>query len=136
MTVFVDGMRTTLNGVPGLNRTTLLRPAAEGLPYLSTMEFDSKDDFLAWLRSDSFKAAPSDDQAPGMRAPSAVEQHTPVGDIILGAEPDTRRVRPDRTRIRLAVGHSRHPRMSSAGIPLRCRDAPYGIESANRPQSM
>lgn len=83
--VFVDSMRTTLDGVPGLNRTTLLRPAAEGLPYLSTMEFDSKDDFLAWLRSDSFKAAHSDDQAPGMQAPSAVEQHTLVEDIIFGA---------------------------------------------------
>ncbi|WP_407444015.1 antibiotic biosynthesis monooxygenase family protein [Rhodococcus sp. (in: high G+C Gram-positive bacteria)] len=80
--VFADSMRKTLDGVPGLNRTTLLRPAAEGLPYLSTMEFDSKDDFLAWLRSDSFKAAHSDDQAPGMQAPSAVEQHTLVEDIV------------------------------------------------------
>ena len=80
--VFVDSMRETLDGVPGLNRTTLLRPAADGLPYLSTMEFDSKDDFLAWLRSDSFKAAHSDDQAPGMQAPSAVEQHTLIEDIV------------------------------------------------------
>ncbi|MDH3046589.1 antibiotic biosynthesis monooxygenase family protein [Gordonia alkanivorans] len=73
---FSDSMRTTLKGVPGLHRATLMRPEAEGLPYVSTMEFDAKDDFLAWLKSDSFRASHSDDQAPGMQAPSAVEQHT------------------------------------------------------------
>lgn len=73
---FTESMRTTLSGVPGLHRTTLLRPEADGLPYISTMEFDSKPDFLAWLKSDSFKASHSDKQAPGMQAPSAVEQHT------------------------------------------------------------
>ena len=81
--VFVESMRSTLDGVPGLNRTTLMRPAADGLPYVSTMEFDSKEDFLAWLRSDSFKASHSDDQAPGMQAPSAVEQHTLIEDIVV-----------------------------------------------------
>ena len=74
--VFIESMRTTLAGVPGLHKSTLMRPEAEGLPYVSTMEFDSKADFLAWLKSDSFKASHSDDQAPGMQAPSAVEQHT------------------------------------------------------------
>lgn len=73
---FTTSMRETLSGVPGLHRSTLMRPEAEDLPYISTMEFDSKDDFLAWLRSDSFRAAHSDSQAPGMQAPSAVEQHT------------------------------------------------------------
>lgn len=73
---FAESMRTTLKGVPGLNRATLLRPEADGLPYVSTMEFDSKEDFLAWLKSDSFRASHSDKQAPGMQAPSAVEQYT------------------------------------------------------------
>ncbi len=73
---FAESMRTTLKGVPGLNRATLLRPEADGLPHVSTMEFDSKEDFLAWLKSDSFRASHSDKQAPGMQAPSAVEQYT------------------------------------------------------------
>lgn len=73
---FTDSMRSTLSGVPGLKRTTLLRPEAEGLPYVSTMEFESRADFMTWLKSDSFKASHSDQQAPGMQAPNAVEQHT------------------------------------------------------------
>ncbi|ALD63101.1 antibiotic biosynthesis monooxygenase [Arthrobacter sp. LS16] len=73
---FTDSMRSTLSGVPGLKRTTLMRPEADGLPYVSTMEFESRADFLEWLKSDSFKASHSDKQAPGMQAPSTVEQHT------------------------------------------------------------
>ncbi|ALO67678.1 antibiotic biosynthesis monooxygenase [Arthrobacter alpinus] len=78
---FTDSMRSTLSGVAGLKRTTLMRPEAEGLPYVSTMEFSSRTDFLSWLKSDSFKASHSDKQAPGMQAPNAVEQHTLI-DII------------------------------------------------------
>ncbi|AEA23987.1 antibiotic biosynthesis monooxygenase family protein [Pseudonocardia benzenivorans] len=70
---FTASMRATLNGVPGLRRSLLLRPAKAGGAYVSTMEFDSADDFRAWMRSDSFKAAHSDTQAPGMQAPSAIE---------------------------------------------------------------
>lgn len=81
--VFIDSMRTTLTGVPGLHRVTLQRPESDGLPYVSTMEFDSKEDFQAWLKSDSFKASHSDDQAVGMQAPSAVEMHTLIEDISL-----------------------------------------------------
>ena len=73
---FTDSMRDTLAGVPGLHRSTLMRPERDGLPYVSTMEFASKDDFVAWIRSDSFKASHSDEQAPGMQAPNAIEQHT------------------------------------------------------------
>lgn len=75
---FTDSMRSTLSGVPGLKRTTLMRPEAEGLPYVSTMEFESRTDFMTWLKSDSFKASHSDQQAPGMQAPNAVEQHTMI----------------------------------------------------------
>ena len=70
---FSASMRTTLGGVPGLHRSLLLRPAKPGDPYVSTMEFDSAEDFRAWMKSDSFKAAHSDVQAPGMQAPSAIE---------------------------------------------------------------
>ena len=73
---FIDSMRDTLAGVPGLHRSTLMRPERDGLPYVSTMEFDSRSDFIAWIRSDSFKASHSDEQAPGMQAPNAIEQHT------------------------------------------------------------
>ena len=85
--VFVESMQTTLAGVPGLLRSTLLKPAASGPsaaadgPYVATMEFESKDAFLAWLKSDSFKAAHSDDQAPGMLGPSAIESFTLVEDV-------------------------------------------------------
>ncbi|WP_432558959.1 antibiotic biosynthesis monooxygenase family protein [Granulicoccus sp. GXG6511] len=79
--VFTESMRTTLAGVPGLHRVTLQRPARPGLPYVSTMEFDSADDFKAWLGSDSFKKSHSDDQAPGMQAPSEVEMHELIEDI-------------------------------------------------------
>lgn len=75
---FTDSMRSTLQGVPGLVRSTLMRPEAEGLPYVSTMEFEDRADFLAWLKSDSFKASHSDKQAPGMQAPNAVEQHSVI----------------------------------------------------------
>ncbi|MDO5682510.1 MAG: antibiotic biosynthesis monooxygenase family protein [Propionibacteriaceae bacterium] len=79
--VFIDSMRTTLEGVPGLHRVTLQKPARPGLPYISTMEFDSPADFQAWLSSDSFKASHSDDQAEGMQAPNAVELHTLIENI-------------------------------------------------------
>ena len=81
--VFIESMRTTLEGVPGLHRVTLQRPASPGVPYLSTMEFDTRDDFTAWLSSASFRAAHSDRQAPGMRAPSAIEQHELIESVTL-----------------------------------------------------
>lgn len=74
-TVFVESMRTTLAGVPGLHRVTLQRPAVSGLPYVSTMEFDCQEDFRAWVTSDSFRASHRNADAPGMRSPSSVEQH-------------------------------------------------------------
>ncbi|MEZ5150110.1 antibiotic biosynthesis monooxygenase family protein [Rhodococcus zopfii] len=79
--VFVESMNTTLAGVPGLHRTTLQRPVGDDAPYVSTMEFDTRDDFFAWLKSDSFRAAHSDPDAPGMQAPSAIEQHELIADV-------------------------------------------------------
>jgi heme-degrading monooxygenase HmoA len=79
---FAVSMRATLGGVPGLRRSLLMRPAGPNQPYVSTMEFDSKDDFRAWMKSDSFRAAHADTQAPGMQAPSAIEMFEVVEDVI------------------------------------------------------
>jgi len=79
---FTESMRTTLAGVPGLRRSLLMRPAGPNAPYVSTMEFDSQDDFRAWLKSDSFAASHSDTQAPGMQAPSAIELFSVIEDVI------------------------------------------------------
>ena len=76
---FIDSM-AHLEGVPGLVRSTLMRPEDASNTYLSTMEFDSKESFMAWLRSDAFKASHSDDQAPGMQAPNAVASYTVIKD--------------------------------------------------------
>jgi len=46
-----------LEGVPGLSRSLLLAPAKPGQPFMSTMEFDTSEDFRAWLKSDSFRAS-------------------------------------------------------------------------------
>ena len=78
---FTGSMRTTLAGVPGLRRSLLMRPTGPNAPYVSTMEFDSQDDFRAWMKSDSFAAAHSDKQAPGMQAPSAIELFTVIEDV-------------------------------------------------------
>ncbi|MFZ3417723.1 antibiotic biosynthesis monooxygenase family protein [Arthrobacter sp. 3Tela_A] len=76
---FIDSM-AHLEGVPGLGRSTLMRPEGASNTYLSTMEFDSKESFMAWLRSDSFKASHSADQAPGMQAPNAVASYSVIKD--------------------------------------------------------
>jgi heme-degrading monooxygenase HmoA len=78
---FVESMRATLAGVPGLVRSTLMRPAESGQPYVSTMEFDSKESFFNWMKSDSFRSSHSDSGAPGMQAPSAIESFTVIEDV-------------------------------------------------------
>ncbi len=82
---FTTSMRTTLDGVGGLTRTTLLKPTKAGQPWVSTMEFATKDDFLAWLGSDSFKAAHANVKAPGMQAPAGIEAFDVVSDVDPGA---------------------------------------------------
>ncbi|TVT45155.1 antibiotic biosynthesis monooxygenase [Amycolatopsis cynarae] len=54
---FSASMNATLPGVPGLLRSTLLRPAKPGQPYVSVMEFTDEDAFRAWMGSESFRAA-------------------------------------------------------------------------------
>ena len=78
---FVASMRATLEGVPGLVRSTLMKPAGGDQPYVSTMEFDSRDSFLAWMKSDSFKAAHASVDAPGMQMPSSIESFTVIEDV-------------------------------------------------------
>jgi len=75
---FSASMRDNLGGVPGLHRATLQRPEADGLPYVSTMEFDSKEAFLGWMRSDSFRNSHSNREANSLAAASAIEQHTVI----------------------------------------------------------
>lgn len=43
---FIDSM-AHLEGVPGLGRSTLMRPEGASNTYLSTMEFDSRESFMA-----------------------------------------------------------------------------------------
>ena len=78
---FTESMRTTLGGVPGLRRSLLMRPNNPDAPYVSTMEFDSQDDFRAWMKSESFAAAHADTQAPGMQAPTSIELFTVLEDV-------------------------------------------------------
>ena len=54
---FRDNMRTYLPGVPGLLRSTLLKPTKEDQPYVSVNEFESEEHFRAWVASDSFREA-------------------------------------------------------------------------------
>jgi len=77
---FVANMRGTLQGVPGLRRSALLRPTKDGQPYVATMEFDSQSDFMAWMKSDAFRAAHANAKAPGANAPSA-ESFTVVEEV-------------------------------------------------------
>ncbi len=46
-----------LEGVPGLRRSTLLAPSTPDGAYLTTMEFDRREDFQAWLGSAEFQRA-------------------------------------------------------------------------------
>ncbi len=78
---FASSMQANLAEVPGLVRSTLMRPSEEGQPYVAAMEFDSRDSFLAWMRSDSFRAAHANADAPGMKAPTNVESFTVVEDV-------------------------------------------------------
>ncbi|MEU5691733.1 antibiotic biosynthesis monooxygenase [Actinosynnema sp. NPDC020468] len=54
---FRGTMRAFLPGVPGLRRSRLLRPTRPDQPYVSINEFDTEEDFTAWLKSDSFREA-------------------------------------------------------------------------------
>jgi len=77
---FGERMRTTLGGVPGLLRSTLMKPTEAGRPYVATMEFDTRDSFLAWMRSDAFREAHAGTEATG-QVPATVESYTIVEDV-------------------------------------------------------
>lgn len=81
---FTGNMREYLPGVPGLRRSTLLRPNEEGQPYLSINEFDTEQDFRAWVESASFReahrsAAETSRHVEG----NAVETFEPAEDLVL-----------------------------------------------------
>lgn len=78
---FAQSMRANLAGVPGLIRSALMRPSESDQPYVATMEFESKESFLAWMSSDSFRAAHANVDAPGMQAPTTLETYTIVEDV-------------------------------------------------------
>ena len=77
---FVANMRGTLGEVGGLRRSALLRPTKEGQPYVAMMEFDSPDDFMAWMKSGAFRAAHANAKAPGTHPPTA-ESFTVVDEV-------------------------------------------------------
>ena len=79
---FVLSMRTALTGVPGLRRSILMRLTGPESLFVSTMEFDSQDDFRAWMKSDAFKAAHADRSAPGMNAPGSIEMFETIEDFL------------------------------------------------------
>ena len=54
---FRSNMRTFLPGVPGLLRSTLLKPTKDDQPYVSVNEFESEDAFRAWVASEAFREA-------------------------------------------------------------------------------
>ena len=78
---FVESMRANLGGVAGLVRSTLMRPTKDGQPYVASMEFDSRESFMAWMQSDSFRASHANVDAPGMQAPTGIESFTVVEDV-------------------------------------------------------
>ncbi|MEU4765775.1 antibiotic biosynthesis monooxygenase [Actinosynnema sp. NPDC023794] len=81
---FRSNMREHLPGVPGLRRSTLLRPTRPDQPYVSVNEFDTEDDFHAWVASDSFKAAHRRNAGIARHVTgNAVETFQPSEDLLL-----------------------------------------------------
>jgi heme-degrading monooxygenase HmoA len=81
---FGERMRTTLGGVPGLLRSTLMRPSEPGQPYVATMEFDTRESFMGWMKSDAFRSAHAGTESGGEtggQVPSSVESFTIVEDV-------------------------------------------------------
>lgn len=76
-----------LRAVPGLRRVTLLRPAAVGQPYVSTMEWDNAASFEAWMSSPSFRdahAAPAGSTRELLGGPNIVERFETVAEVWRG----------------------------------------------------
>ncbi|MEV0677711.1 antibiotic biosynthesis monooxygenase [Actinosynnema sp. NPDC050436] len=83
---FRENMRTYLPGVPGLRRSTLLRPTRPDQPYVSVNEFDTEEDFKAWVRSDSFREAHKRNAGIARHVTgNAVETFQPTEDLVLAS---------------------------------------------------
>jgi heme-degrading monooxygenase HmoA len=82
---FSGSMDGTLAGVPGLVRSTLLRPTRAEDPYMAQMVFDSKESFLGWLNSDAFKAAHGHGPSDGEGGGANVEAYEVVNEVTAGA---------------------------------------------------
>ncbi len=54
---FGASMRDHLPDVPGLRRSTLMRPKNPDDPFMSLMEFEDSSSFHAWVKSESFRVA-------------------------------------------------------------------------------
>ncbi|MEJ2852079.1 MULTISPECIES: antibiotic biosynthesis monooxygenase family protein [unclassified Saccharothrix] len=81
---FRANMRTYLPGVPGLRRSTLLRPTRPDQPYVSVNEFDTEEDFKAWVASASFKEAHRRNAGIARHVTgNAVETFQPSEDLVL-----------------------------------------------------
>ncbi|MDN3518256.1 antibiotic biosynthesis monooxygenase [Aquisalimonas lutea] len=64
---------------PGFVRMEVLRPEAEGLPYLVQSVWQSKEAFDAWVGSEDFRAAHADPLPPEAFAGSSeMERHSVV----------------------------------------------------------
>jgi heme-degrading monooxygenase HmoA len=53
---FAESM-SHLEGVPGLERSTLLAPSTPDGAFLAMMQFDTRESFVAWKHSESFALA-------------------------------------------------------------------------------
>ena len=81
---FAGSMDGTLSAVPGLIRSTLLRPVRDEDPYVAQMVFDTKESFVGWLNSDSFKAAHGHGPSGGDEGGPNVEVYEVVNEVVTG----------------------------------------------------
>lgn len=83
-TYFRGNMRTHLPGVPGLLRSTLLKPTRDDQPYVSVNEFESEDAFHAWVASEAFrKAHKGHHTIARLVTGNEPERFTPAEDLVL-----------------------------------------------------
>ena len=76
---FARSMRETRPGVPGLVRSSLLKPKEDGDAYVSTMEFTDPESFMEWVKSESFRLA--HDIAVDTTAASTIEIYSVLEEI-------------------------------------------------------
>ena len=77
-----------VDGMPGFISNTVLRPVNEGDPYVVLTTWDSRQDFLDWVRSDAFQKGHAQSGTLPKDAypkPNVLEMHEVVSD---SARPD------------------------------------------------